>query len=76
MPVGSPLLVPLDAPTEEVEASSMWVINVLSTDNRSPTVDKTVATSGSSASVCDRVPATRITKSSAYVDRRIMPTVA
>jgi len=45
----------------------MWVINVLSTDSRRPTVDKTDATSGSSASVCDRVPATRITKSSAYV---------
>ena len=53
----------------------MWVINVLSTDSRRPTVDKTDATSGSSASVCDRVPATRITKSSAYDDRRIIPTV-
>ena len=54
----------------------MWVISVFSSDSRRPTVDRTSATSGSSASVCARVPETRMTKSSAYADHGIMPTPA
>ena len=52
----------------------MWVISVFSSDRRKPMVDKTSATSGSSASVCALVPETRMTKSSAYAERGVMPT--
>jgi hypothetical protein len=52
----------------------MWTTWVLAGDSRSPSGASTAATSSRSASVCERVPFTKITKSSAYAEARIMPT--
>src|SRR5262245_25345911 len=54
--------------------SLMWTTWVLAGDSRSPSGASTAATSSRSASVCERVPFTKITKSTAYAEYRIMPT--
>jgi hypothetical protein len=55
--------------------SSMWVIKVFSGDRRSPIVARTSAVSSRRVSASALVPAIMRHQSSAYADRRIMPSV-
>src|SRR6478672_9590883 len=58
IPVGPPLAVALDAPPEESRPSSMWVINVFSSDRRRPIVVSALAISSRSSTASAWTPCT------------------